>query len=87
MEVERRVRMKGEFIDKFAALITAAFGLVMALAWNGLIRAIFKSVFGDPDTIRAMTVYAIVVTIVGVLLVIWVGKAAAKAKGSQEKKE
>lgn len=79
--------MKGEFIDKFAALITAAFGLVMALAWNGLILTIFKKIFGGQETIASMAWYAIVVTIVGVLLVIWVGRAAAKAKGSQEKKE
>ena len=27
--------MKPEIVDKMAALITAAFGLVAALAWNG----------------------------------------------------
>ena len=32
--------MKSEVIDKIAALITVAFGLVAALSWNGAIKAI-----------------------------------------------
>ena len=39
--------MKAEILDKIAALLTAAFGLVAALAWNGAIRAIFQEVFGN----------------------------------------
>ncbi|HJJ62427.1 MAG TPA: DUF5654 family protein [Methanocorpusculum sp.] len=35
-----------DVIDKLAALITAAFGLVAALAWNGAIQAIFAEIFG-----------------------------------------
>jgi hypothetical protein len=31
--------MKSEVIEKIAALVTAAFGLVAALAWNGAIQA------------------------------------------------
>jgi len=38
--------MKSEVIEKIAALVTAAFGLVAALAWNGAIQAIFKQVCG-----------------------------------------
>jgi len=34
--------MKLEILDKIAALVTVAFGLVAALAWNGAIRAIFQ---------------------------------------------
>ncbi|HJK65977.1 MAG TPA: DUF5654 family protein, partial [Methanocorpusculum sp.] len=35
-----------DVIDKLSALITAAFGLVAALAWNSAIQEIFKEVFG-----------------------------------------
>ena len=38
--------MKIEVIEKLAALVTAAFGLVAALAWNGAIKAIFVQLFG-----------------------------------------
>jgi len=71
-EVRKQVR------EKIAALLTAAFGLVAALAWNGAIRAIFAKVFGDPDTILAMLIYAIVVTIVAVIVIIMLAKSIAK---------
>jgi hypothetical protein len=72
--------MKGEVIDKLAALITAAFGLVAALAWNGAIKAIFLEVFGESEGLRPMIVYAVIVTLIAVIVTIWIGKAAGKAK-------
>ena len=72
--------MKSEVIDKLAALVTVAFGLVAALAWNGAIQAIFKKVFGTAEGIGPMLVYAVIVTIIAVIVTLWVGKAAAKAK-------
>ena len=67
-------------LDKIAALITAAFGLIAALAWNAAIIAIFKEVFGEADSIMPMVIYAIVVTIVAVILTIAVAKALTNAK-------
>jgi len=75
--------LKSEIWDKLAALITAAFGLVAALAWNGAIRAIFEKFFGTADNITAMLVYAIVVTIIAVLVTIWIARAVKRAKGEQ----
>jgi len=72
--------MKSEVIEKLAALVTAAFGLVAALAWNGAIQAIFKQVFGSSEGVGPMLTYAIIVTIIAVLATIWIGKAAGKAK-------
>lgn len=72
--------MKSEVIEKLAALVTAAFGLVAALAWNGAIQAIFKKVFGTAEGMGPMLVYAVIVTIIAVLATIWIGKASAKAK-------
>ena len=72
--------MQAEVVDKLAALITAAFGLVAALAWNDTIKAIFKAVFGTAETIGAMLVYAVVVTIIAVFATIQIGKVAEKAK-------
>lgn len=76
--------MKAEILDKLAALITAAFGLVAALAWNGAIRAIFEEVFGTADNITAMLVYAVAVTIIAVLVIIWIARAVKKAKGEKD---
>jgi len=71
--------MKKDVIEKLAALVTAAFGLVAALAWNDTIKAIFKAVFGDANSIPAMLVYAVVVTVIAVYATIMIGNAAQKA--------
>lgn len=72
--------LKGEVIEKIAALLTAAFGLVAALAWNGAIQAIFVEVFGTAENITAQLTYAVIVTIVAVLVTIWIGRMAGEAK-------
>ena len=72
--------MKLEIMDKLAALIAAAFGLVAALAWNGAIRAIFTELFGEADNITALVIYAVVVTIIAVLATILIARAVKKAK-------
>ncbi len=69
-----------EIIDKLAALTTAAFGLVAALAWNGAILAVFKEIFGTTESISAMVTYAVIVTIIAVIVTLWIGRASAKAK-------
>jgi TRAP-type C4-dicarboxylate transport system permease small subunit len=76
--------MKVEILDKIAALLTAAFGLVAALAWNGAIRAIFEKVFGSADNIPAMVVYAVVVTVIAVLVIIWIARVVRRAKGEKD---
>ena len=73
--------MKSEIWDKLGALLTAAFGLVAALAWNGAILAIFKRVFGTTDNITAMIVYAVIVTVIAVLVTMWIAKVIKRAKG------
>jgi uncharacterized membrane protein YidH (DUF202 family) len=77
--------MKKEIIDKMLALITAAFGLVAALAWNDAIKAIFATVFGQQSNIPAMVGYAVMVTIIAVAVTMWLGKVSVNA-GLAEKK-
>ena len=79
--------MKKDVIDKFAALITAAFGLIAALAWNDAIKALFKGPCGTEGAGALCSlsnggpwVYAIIVTILAVLATIWIAKAAEKTK-------
>ncbi len=79
-EVEKEETLKVISLDKIAALITAAFGLVAALAWNDAIKAIFKEIFGEADAIGPMLIYAIVVTIAAVILTILVARAVSNAK-------
>lgn len=79
--------MKSEVIEKFAALITAAFGLVAALAWNDAIKALFKGPCGSEGAGALCTlssggpwVYAIIVTVLAVIATIWIAKVAEKSK-------
>jgi len=75
--------MKGEILDKIAALVTVAFGLVAALAWNGAILAIFRAVFGEAESIAAMLIYAVIVTLIAVPVTIQIARAAKRAKGEK----
>ena len=77
---ETPVPLKVEVLDKIAALVTAAFGLVAALAWNDAIKAVFKEIFGAEDAIGPMLIYAIIITIAAVILTIVVARAASNAK-------
>ena len=71
--------LREEIIDKMAALITAAFGLVAALAWNGFILALFQQIFGTTSGIVPNLAYAVVVTIIAVIMTIMIARAAKKA--------
>lgn len=78
--------MKSEVIDKLAALITAAFGLVAALAWNDAIKSLFAE--GGPLSFMAsygIWGYAILVTIIAVFATIWIGKLAERARREEER--
>ncbi len=69
-----------ELLDKFSTLITAAFGLVAALAWNSAIQAFFREFFGEQETFLPMLVYAIIVTVLAVIITFVVARAITKAK-------
>jgi len=73
--------MRTEIVNKFAALITSAFGLVAALAWNDAIKGAFASL---DLKVYAPWVYASIVTVLAVVITFWVGKLAERAKGMEK---
>ena len=66
--------MKKQILDRVSTLMISAFGLVAALAWNGAIQAIFREVFGTAEGVVSMLVYAVVVTIIAVVVTVWIAK-------------
>ena len=72
--------MKEQLVDKMSNLITSAFGLVAALAWNDAIKAIFANYYQKGEGVQAMVIYAVVVTVVAVVATTWIGRAAGKIK-------
>ena len=83
-KVIKTSRQKDEFkiqvLETFAALITAAFGLIAALAWNEAIKGLINKFFESGDGLMAMFVYAIVVTIIAVIFAILIANSIKKAK-------
>ena len=66
-----------------ATLVTTAFALIAALAWQAAITVIFTEVLGTATSIPATLSYAIIVTIIAVLATIWIARVAAKATGEE----
>lgn len=80
--------MKQDVIDKLNILVTSAFGLVAALAWNDAIQGLFKE--GGPLEFLAASGkwgYAIIITILAVVLTIWIGRLSERAKGKKKEEK
>ena len=69
-------------LKKTYELMTAAFSLVAALAWNDAIQALFLKIFGPSSTVTAKFLYAALVTV----LIVWMGSKLAKINKAVEKK-
>ena len=67
--------MRKEAIEKLTTLIVSAFGLVAALAWNDAIRSAIQNSFLSS---YGPWVYAVVITILAVVITIWIGKLGEK---------
>ncbi len=70
--------MKKLVLEKLTILIAAAFSFVAALAWNDTIKAIFAQVFGEQSNVTAMITYAVLVTIIAVIVTVYIAKIEAK---------
>ena len=51
-----------------------------ALAWNDTIKAAIKEVFGTEDDLVGMFVYAVVVTVIAVIMTLLISRSLSKAK-------
>jgi hypothetical protein len=74
---------KAEYMKVMATLVTTAFALIAALAWQAAITAIFTEVLGTATSIPATLSYAIIVTIIAVLATVWIARAASRATGEE----
>ncbi|MCQ2056243.1 MAG: DUF5654 family protein [archaeon] len=72
---------KVQFLETVSTLVTAAFGLVAALAWNETIKTAIEQVFTTKEGIVGKFIYAFSVTIIAVVATLLVAHALAKAKG------
>jgi uncharacterized membrane protein len=71
---------QAEYLKVATGFVTGAFAFVAGLAWNRAIQSIFIVVLGTPNSIIANLLYAIIVTIVAVLVTVWIARAASRAE-------
>ena len=75
---------KVRVVETFAALITSAFGLVAALAWNETIKAGVALLFEAEDGIWGLLAYAIIVTLIAIVATVLIAWQADRMKGGEE---
>ncbi|MBI5369768.1 hypothetical protein HZA85_01050 [Candidatus Uhrbacteria bacterium] len=78
--MEKSSSFRIEVLEKMSTLATAGFGLVAALAWNSAIQDLFNRFFPDQGSLIAKFLYAILITVVVVVVTSHLGKAAARLK-------
>jgi Flp pilus assembly pilin Flp len=84
---EKNKKVRIEMIEKLSALITAAFGLVAALAWNSAIQNIFNLFFKDNSGVSAQIIYAVIVTVIAVYVTFLLGRAKSSLVEKLDKKK
>jgi hypothetical protein len=81
MATKKEKALRVRVIERMTVLVTTAFGLVAALAWNEAIKSLFSQIFGVSDQISALFTYAILVTVIAVLITVWLSQISEKING------
>ena len=68
-----------EMLKTMSVLLTTAFAFVAGAAWNGAIQALINQFLPAGDAVWSLLLYAIIVTIIAVIVTLIVGRLIAKA--------
>lgn len=68
-------------LQTMITLAAASLGLVAALAWNEAIKAAIKTILGEDDSLAGLFTYAILATLIAVVVLLVLGRAAARIGG------
>jgi hypothetical protein len=74
-------------LETIAALMTAAFGLIAALAWNEAIKALIAEYLSAGSAITGLFIYAIIVTIIAIIATLIIARSLGKLKAQAEKEK
>ena len=69
---------RSAYLQTMMSLASAAFGVVAALAWNGAITALVKQIFGTGGEIISLFIYAIVITVIAVIVMVNLAQLAER---------
>ncbi len=67
------------YLQTMISLASAAFGVVAALAWNSAITALVKQIFGAGGEIVTLFLYAILITVIAVIVMVNLAQLAERA--------
>ncbi|AEG17517.1 DUF5654 family protein [Methanobacterium paludis] len=70
--------IRKEILQAMAGLLTAAFGLIAALAWNEAIKAFIAKYVPMGSELTGLFIYAILITIIAVLVTIFIGRTLGR---------
>ena len=73
------------YLTTMIGLASVAFGVVAALAWNAAITELFKLVLPKGSDVVGLFVYAIVVTVIAIVVMVNLGNAAERWGGGPAK--
>ncbi|WP_298501842.1 DUF5654 family protein [uncultured Methanobrevibacter sp.] len=65
-------------METILGLITTAFAFVAGLAWNDAIQKLIEQFIGSGDALPSLFTYAIVVTVVAVIVTVLLARVAGK---------
>lgn len=75
------MEVKPTYLGTMIALATAAFGLIAALAWNKFITDLIGLFLKPGSGVWAELLYAVVITIVAILVIQNLGKISERESG------
>jgi hypothetical protein len=75
---EKGDEVKTQVAQTISTLMTVAFGLIAALAWNDAIKAIIATVMPQGNGITGLLIYAILITIIAVVATLIIARALGK---------
>jgi len=79
-EAEKQKSLKIEILDKISVLITAAFAFIAAFAWNETMKVLVYEKLSDVEAPFVIIGYAVLITILAVVVTVMVARAIGKAK-------
>jgi hypothetical protein len=75
-------RFSREFVVTVISVVTTAFGVVVALAWNAALSAGLTKWFGVQGRVAALFVYALLITFLAVLGIVIMSRVAKRIDAS-----
>jgi Family of unknown function (DUF5654) len=75
---EKADDVRKQVATTISTLLTVAFGLIAALAWNDAIKAIIATVLPEGNGITGLLIYAILITIIAVVTTMFIARALGK---------